>query len=314
MIKSRIFLGHFSYNSGSVVSIIEKMLPFMASIMIAFALAWVSSSSLDWYFSLKNYESDRIFMLEAKGLEAGLVLPGGTSPAISDFVSANPFNVMEYEKPHAGPAATEQKEEIFSLDGMTLSGTIPGIGAQLRDGDVTPFILSGQEYRGYTLKDVESNRAFFFKNDEEFILLLFYGQNEDSKKSSGKNSSQVKQTLPVRDNPGIAPAEVGQNGTIARELVNDLLMNPFNEMKKVRLRAKFQDGEALGIEVQWLARDSLLGELGVEKGDIVQSINSVPINNMGDISNAINSLMGGDRFEVEVLRKGEKVPLTYTVK
>ncbi len=314
MIKSRISLGHFSYNSGSVLSMIEKMLPFLASIIIAFALAWVSSSSLDWYFSIKNYEYDRIFMLEGKSLEVGLVALGGTSPTINDFVSSNPFNVIEYEKSNAGPAASEKKEEIFSLEGMTLSGTIPGIGAQLRDGELTPFILSGQEYRGYTLKDVENNRAFFFKNDEKFILHLFYGQNEDSNKSSGKKSSQVKQTLPVRDNPGIAPAEVGQNGTIARELVNDLLMNPFNEMKKVRLRAKFQDGEPLGIEVQWLARDSLLGELGVEKGDIVQSINSVPINNMGDISNAINSLMGGDRFEVEVLRKGEKVPLTYTVK
>jgi S1-C subfamily serine protease len=38
------------------------------------------------------------------------------------------------------------------------------------------------------------------------------------------------------------------------------------------------------------------------------------MNNMGDISNAINSLMDGSRFDVEVLRDGEQVPLSYVVR
>lgn len=312
MIKSRISMRHFSFNSGSVMSVTEKILPFFACILIAFALAWVTSSSLEWYFSMKNYASPGFSLAGKKGLDGVVASGGAKGPSISDFVSANPFNVKVYHTSKAASDPARKQEQIFSLEGMTLSGTIPGIGAQLRDGDLAPFILKGQEYKGYTLKDVGNNRAFFVKNDEEYILHLFYDVGGAKNNASRTNESQIKKTVPV--NNRISPSEVGKNGTIARELVNDLLMNPFNEMKKVRLRAKFKDGEALGIEVQWLARDSLLRELGVSKGDIVQSINGVPINNMGDISNAINSLMGGDRFEVEVLRKGEKVPLTYTVK
>ena len=34
----------------------------------------------------------------------------------------------------------------------------------------------------------------------------------------------------------------------------------------------------------------------------------------GDVANAINSLMGGERFEVSVVRKDEPVQLNYVVR
>ena len=91
-------------------------------------------------------------------------------------------------------------------------------------------------------------------------------------------------------------------------------MNPFDEMKRFRLRPKFEGAQASGIEVQWLDKESILTKLGVEQGDVLQSVNGIPIRNMGDVANAINSLLGGSRFDVQVVRGGKETPLSYTVK
>src|SRR6056297_3619844 len=140
-----------------------------------------------------------------------------------------------------------------------------------------------------------------------------------------KGIHQMYPEIPLRTGvtiiPGLLPGnmkfsapENGKSGEVPRELVNKLLMNPFDELKKVRLRAKFDNDDPLGMQVHWIAKDSLLKELGVQKGDIVRSVNGIPMTNMGDISNAINSLMGGTNFDVEVLRDGKSVPLTYVVR
>ena len=60
--------------------------------------------------------------------------------------------------------------------------------------------------------------------------------------------------------------------------------------------------------------DSLLGQLGVQEGDTIQSLNGVPIRNLSDVSNAVNSLLGGARMDVTVVREGKPVNLGYAVK
>ncbi len=61
-------------------------------------------------------------------------------------------------------------------------------------------------------------------------------------------------------------------------------------------------------------RNSFLESVGVEKGDVIQSVNGLEIRNMGDVVNVINSLMGGSAFDVQVLRDGTPVSLKYNIK
>ena len=61
-------------------------------------------------------------------------------------------------------------------------------------------------------------------------------------------------------------------------------------------------------------RGSFLESVGVEKGDVIQSVNGLEIRNMGDVVNVVNSLMGGDAFDVQVLRSGQAVSLKYNIR
>ena len=69
-----------------------------------------------------------------------------------------------------------------------------------------------------------------------------------------------------------------------------------------------------GLEVQWIQNESILKRLGVQRGDIIKSVNGIPFTNMGDIANSLNSLMSSERFDVEVTRGGQSTALRYVVK
>ena len=94
-------------------------------------------------------------------------------------------------------------------------------------------------------------------------------------------------------------------------MVNSLVQNPFDELKRIRMRPNEKAG---GLEVQWIQNDSILRQLGVQRGDVIKSVNGIPFTNMGDIANSINSLINSERFDVEVTRGGKATALRYTVK
>lgn len=96
-----------------------------------------------------------------------------------------------------------------------------------------------------------------------------------------------------------------------RELVDALLMNPYDELGKLRM-VPADDGS--GMQLERIAPDSVFARVGVAQGDVIQAVNGVTISNMADAANAVNSLMAGTRFDVTVQRKGKPLELKYQVK
>jgi len=93
--------------------------------------------------------------------------------------------------------------------------------------------------------------------------------------------------------------------------VEGLVTNPYDELKKFRIRPKFEENEPIGIEVQWIQDDSILNILGIQKSDVIKSINDIPVRNMGDITNMMNSLAEGSRFSAEIIRGNDIIELKY---
>lgn len=204
------------------------------------------------------------------------------------------------------------EERVFSVDGIKVVGSLPSAAAWLREGDKVTLVLVGQVYEGFTLKEILPYSVILSKDNVNYQVYISY-------KDEGLEASSVTPRAPSSPSPSesktqITPASEGTEGAVARELVDSLLMNPLEELKKVRLIPKFEDGNPVGIEVANVMEGSLLGELGVQKGDVIRSVNGVVIRNMGDVANAINSLMGGSRFEVAVGRGDSEVMLNYVVK
>lgn len=226
---------------------------------------------------------------------------------LKEFVGGDPFLV--YAPPKRKDESRQiTAKELFDLEGVRLTGTIPGISVWIQE-DKKPqtVVLKGQKLKGYDLTAVEEDRILLQKGPTTLTVLLRY---------SAETATSAKKTAPAVSAPqqSLTAARPGQQGSISRETVNQLLMDPLEEMKKFRLRPKFDGDTAQGIEVQWLDDKSILTSLGVKAGDVVQTVNGVPIRNMGDVVNVINSLMSGNTFDVQVVREGKPEMLNYNIK
>lgn len=234
-------------------------------------------------------------------------------PSLKDFAAGDPFGAAPPSSSAPSVKTAEMEvtvSELYELEGIRIAGTVPGISVWIDDGGKQSVFLLGQQVKGYELTDVGRDRVVLRKGGTVVNVLLRY---------SGHTSSRASATPsppPVLNIPGqvVTAARPGQQGSIPRETVDNLLMNPLDEMKKFRLRPKFDGDRALGVEVQWMDRNSFLESVGVEKGDVIQSVNGLEIRNMGDVVNVINSLMGGSAFDVQVLRGGDPVSLKYTIR
>ena len=232
----------------------------------------------------------------------------GRKEVLEGFLSANPF--------HVSPMVAESEPVVKSADVVVtgslatavLRGTLPRAGAWLEDKGQLKLVLLDTSFDVYTLKWVTYREAVFVKGEERVVKELIYGEPSRPSAASVPVPSAFASDVPVGSVVAARPGE--QEGQVPSGLVNDLVQNPFDELKKIRLRPK--DGEA-GLEIQWIQDDSILRQLGVQKGDVIKSVNGIPFTNMGDIANSINSLMNSERFDVEVTREGKPTALRYVV-
>ena len=303
----------------SVLPLVFAAGEFIMPLLLGISVGWFGTVFIDYSISPRNAEL-RLSVAANIAAAQSSVDPGN---GLADFLSANPFSVSPF--PVAAGAEIQSEVDRIELKNSfaaaDLIGTFPGLGVWLRDdANGLNFIPVGESFDTYELTEVLYDRAIFHDEENNNVtkFLYLFNENASNQAVATPRTRTPRRTPPVHqpaaENQVTAAEAGGREGVVSRETVNDLLMNPFDEMKKFRLRPKFEGNESLGIEVQWIQDDSILGQLGVTQNDVIKSVNGIPMKNMGDVANAINSLMNGSRFDVEVIRENAPIELTYVVR
>ena len=236
---------------------------------------------------------------------------------LDGFLAANPFHVSAQKSntPAPAPKVSEDvkpQEEPTTLDDVILRGTLPGVGGWFEQNGTTKLILVGKTIDRYRLTSVQYSEAVFRRGSKTVKKYITYGPVEGKKAEAPKPAPTARiAPISTRETGNITAASENSEGSIPAEMVNTLVQNPFDELKRIRMRPNDKAG---GLEVQWIQNDSILKRLGVKRGDVIKSVNGIPFTNMGDIANSINSLMNSERFDVEVTRGGKSTPLRYVVR
>ena len=313
---------NFFRNSATKFSTLHPVfvvIEFIMPLLLGIAVGWLGAVSVGYYISPKSAE----LQLNMAASIAAAQNRVDSGSGFTEFLTTNPFGVSAF--PAATSKAAEAPREVINADERsafakaTLSGTFPALGVWLHNNtnNKLNFLMIGENFEAYKLTEVYYDRAIFQDSNNNNVTKYFYILEENSKNTTTASAPPA----PVREVPATQPvvnatvASVSSSeGAISREEINKLLMNPFDEMKKFRIRPKFEGSESVGIEVQWIQSDSVLGKLGVLKNDVIKSVNGIQMKNMGDIANAINSLMSSSHFDVEVLRSNAPTTLKYAVK
>ncbi len=237
---------------------------------------------------------------------------------LDGFLSSNPFHISSQKKdtpaPAPKPAAeTKPKEPEPSLDDVILRGTLPGVGGWFEQNGQLKLILIGKNIDRFRLSSVAYDSAQFRRGRTNITKYITYGPVAQKAQAEAPKPAPTPAPAPepARQTGNITAASENTEGSVPAEMVQSLVQNPFDELKRIRMRPNEKAG---GLEVQWIQNDSILKRLGVQRGDVIKSVNGIPFTNMGDIANSINSLMNSERFDVEVTRGGKNTPLRYVVK
>lgn len=101
---------------------------------------------------------------------------------------------------------------------------------------------------------------------------------------------------------------------VERSVVDQILENQAELMRSARIVPEKEGDKTVGIRLFGIRPDSLLGTLGLENGDRLQSINGFEMADPQKALEAYARLRSADRLSVSVQRKGKPMTIDFNIK
>lgn len=226
---------------------------------------------------------------------------------------------------------------LFGIIGIIFNRTRPdesyAVLKLLNQNNVSQTVAPGETVSGATVKEIRP----------EGVLFAYSGFTVEIDMNGGGGSPFSSAVLPpgtrIQPPPGLAgPSDmaagpgIGPDGTVTnagQAFPNSRRINPtqwqiesremqyistnqsklINEIRPVPHVGR--DGKQDGVEIKQVPAKSLAASRGLEQGDIIKSINNIPVNSM-DFSSISQRLGQAKVVVVQVERRGRPVTLTFT--
>ena len=120
---------------------------------------------------------------------------------------------------------------------------------------------------------------------------------------------------------GISEAEMDQNihavsdnkYTVQKTFVDKILQNQAQLMSSARIVPHEENGQVIGVKMYGIRRNSLLGKLGMQNGDLLRTINGFEMSSPDTALEAYSRLRTASNLSVAVVRRGQAMNLQYDV-
>jgi type II secretion system protein C len=157
-------------------------------------------------------------------------------------------------------------------------------------------------------------------------ISLIGGQLERLQLDAGAPPVAPPTPGPAETTPVVAQDEISQqiaDGTrkiddthfeVSRALVDQILANPSAFIKRLRVIPSVKDGVTEGFKLYGLTPASLPAKLGLATGDLLQTINGLPLTSIENGLNAYGKLRDAQALELEVLRRGKPLTLQVSIR
>jgi general secretion pathway protein C len=100
---------------------------------------------------------------------------------------------------------------------------------------------------------------------------------------------------------------------VERAVVENTLADPMSLMRSVRVVPEKQGGQIVGLKLLGIRPGSLLGSVGLQSGDRLESINGFRMNSPEKALQAYAQLRTAERLNVQLSRRGRPVELTLNI-
>ncbi len=247
--------------------------------------------------------------LDAKPLEDSLPTPTHQAPDLSDPLSASAcegINVL---------IVTESHDPLWSL--AAIQGPGESAPKMRRIGDD----VGGRQvaYIGYNPR--EATPSVWFEGGPQLCQAMLFRKGPPAAAAptvsarpaagpAAKGAPSALQTEIASKIQRVSDTEFN----VDRAVVDKILENQAELMKSARIVPEQENGKVVGIRMFGIRPDSLLGKLGIQNGDRLESINGFNMASPEKALEAYARLRTASNLSVKVTRRGAPVTIDFHIK
>jgi len=280
-----------------------KHMPWVARMLALTLFAWVGAGIIVntvGYF-LYSYPSP----VQTRTIQESHGQAGSQAKTAYDIISERDLLKVSKSTPASSKQQPEEEDVVRPIAemGLALKGTIAGpkeiARAIIEDRKEQKSYKIGDEIKGAILLAIYRNKVIVDVGGQEQMLVI--EDVETKAKAPAAAAAPPRAARPPREIP--EPAE--SSG------LTNVMKNLDEYIGKARVVPYFKGGEPYGFRVSNLSSDAMIYELGVRSGDVIRSVNGIPIRTPEDAFKAYQQFQNESSVQVELERNGE--PTTVTV-
>ncbi len=262
-------------------------------------ILWIVSGIITDVLSYKLYRMPVPGKKTARSLQEDKHVPHGPE-YYAIIQNRNLFHAMPNKATVQGKNSEEDVIRPLAEMGLTLRGTITGPRELARaiiekDGKQDLYKL-GDTIKGATIVAIYRNKVIMDVGGQEQMLVVSEGPSGGTKTVSARVYRRYKHRSSM--SPGFA----------------DVMQHLDRYIGKARIVPYFKGGRPYGFRINNVAKNTQIYKLGVRSGDIIKSVNGMPIRTPEDAFKAYQDIKDATSMDVEVERRGNSLRLTIPLK
>ena len=220
-------------------------------------------------------------------------------------------NIFNNYRPSAMLNITKKKKEppksepVYALTSLTLKAIYDDANAPfiaVEDAADVSLISLHDKFKGYTLIDVQADRAIFEKSGKNYELKF-----QESKVSTGSISDVEPEEIEFLEDGG------GAAVFIKRQELQKYAKNPNEIFRNITIKEIIENKRLKGFKVMSVKQKSIFGQLGLQKGDIITGANNRAFRSVSQVFKLYNNIDSLDNLILHVKRGNEEKDLEYEI-
>lgn len=203
---------------------------------------------------------------------------------------------------------------------VVLPGDLEGsLAAIVGSNSKAELHRGGADVEGSKIRAIHSDAVVLQNAAGLCRLAMFEVEGAAKPKLKPATSRQPGRAPGVDRNAGLSEQEISEgiqkvddsNYNLSRAMLNKVLDNAGKLIGIAAVAPKMEGGESIGMEIQGVRPDTLLNKLGIQNGDILESVNGQSLTSPDAALGAYSTLRTADQFSLSVRRAGKAMTITY---
>ena len=174
----------------------------------------------------------------------------------------------------------------------------------------TKVLSSGERINGFRLQSAGADYALFEKNGKTYTLPLLKKSNASN--YVDKTPHQRKKPR-LKEKPTGEVVDAGDHKIVDKSLITHYAQNTDAIYKNIGIKETKQSGDKQAFSVSYIKKNSPFAQLGLEKGDVIKSVNGQAIDSYNAAFALYKEIGTVENVTLVIQRGKEEMELEYEV-